>query len=189
LIKPVIAVMLGFSLAMDALAVSMAMVLCARVAVRVSSVTRVAGAFGLFQALMPMAGWVLAERSMSVIGEIDHWVAFALLAFVGGKMVFDGLRNGEECPFRNDPSRGVPLLMLSLGTSIDAMAVGVSFDPLGLAPFFTSAVIGIVTLGIVSAGMILANRIGKSFGERMTVAGGLMLIAIGVRILVTHLGS
>jgi putative Mn2+ efflux pump MntP len=79
--------------------------------------------------------------------------------------------------------------MLSLGTSIDAMAVGVSFDPLGLAPFFTSAVIGFVTFGIVSAGMVLANRIGKSFGEKMTVAGGLILIAIGGRILVTHIGG
>jgi len=179
--------MLGGSLAMDALAVSAAMVLCGRVVPTASSVTRVAGAFGLFQAMMPMAGWALVESSMSFIGEIDHWIGFGLLVFVGCKMIFDGMKDGEGCHFSNDPSRGLPLLALSVGTSIDAMAVGVSYAPLVLAPLFTSIVIGSVTFGIVTAGMLLARRTGKGAGGKAALLGGLVLIGIGVKILLSHL--
>ncbi|MDT8284275.1 MAG: manganese efflux pump MntP family protein [Thermovirgaceae bacterium] len=189
MIKPGLAIMLGFSLSMDALAIAIAMVICTSLVVTPASVTRVAGAFGLSQALMPIAGWGLAGSSAAIIGAWDHWVAFALLAFVGGRMIHEGLRDSTECIFTKEPSRGLPLLVLALGTSIDALAVGVSYIALEVSPFSTSAVIGIVTFIIVIAGMLLAKTIGKRSGERMTAIGGIILIAIGVKILFTHLGG
>ncbi len=187
--NPGMAVMFGLSLAMDALAVSIAMVLCTSLTVSAAPVIRVAGTFGLFQAIMPLAGWGLAESSMSVIGGFDHWIAFGLLVLVGGRMIHEGIRNGEECLFNNDPSRGLPLLLLALGTSIDALAAGVGFIPLGMDPFFTSSMIGLVTFIVVACGMTLAARIGRRVGERAAVFGGLVLIAIGLKILFTHLNG
>ncbi|MDO9508429.1 MAG: manganese efflux pump MntP family protein [Thermovirgaceae bacterium] len=181
--------MFGLSLSMDTLAISLAMVVCSSLPVTPASITRVAGIFGLFQAFMPMAGWGLAETAISVTGGVDHWIAFGLLALVGGRMIYEGLQNSAECIFANDPSRGLPLIILALGTSIDALAVGVSFVPLGAAPFFTSSVIGIVTFIIVASGMLLANRIGRRSGKRMEVLGGVILIAIGVKILFSHLAG
>lgn len=184
-----IAVMFGISLAMDALAVSIAMVVCSSFPVGFSSIGRVAGVFGLFQAIMPLAGWSLAEASISVIGNVDHWVAFGLLVFVGGRMIWEGLHKSADCIFTNDPFRWLPLMILALGTSIDALAVGVSYVALGVSPLFTSVVVGIVTFVIVAAGMVLANRIGRRSGERMAVIGGGILIAIGVKILFSHLAG
>lgn len=182
-----LAVMLGVSLAMDALAVAIAMVVCSSLSVNPSSIGRVAGVFGLFQALMPMAGWGLAEAAVSVIGSVDHWIAFGLLALVGGRMIYEGLHGGAECVFTNELSRGLPLLILAFGTSIDALAVGISYIVLEVSPLFTSVVIGIVTFIIVAAGMLLAKRIGRRSGERMAVFGGVILIAIGANILLTHI--
>jgi putative Mn2+ efflux pump MntP len=184
-----IALMFGVSLAMDALAVSIAMVVCSSSPVTFCSIGRVAGIFGLFQALMPLAGWGLAEASISVIGSVDHWIAFGLLVFVGGRMICEGLHYSSDCIFTNDPFRWFPLMILALGTSIDALAVGVSYVALGLSPLFTSAVVGVVTFFIVAAGMLLANRIGRRSGERMAVLGGAILIAIGVKILFSHLAG
>jgi len=184
-----IAVMLGFSLAMDALAVSIAMVICSLLPVNNYSIGRVAGIFGLFQALMPMAGWCLAEASFSVIGSVDHWIGFGLLVFVGGRMIWEGLHKSADCIFANDPFRWFPLMILALGTSIDALAVGFSYVALEVSPLFTSAVIGLVTFVIVAAGMLLANRIGKRSSESMVVLGGVILIAIGVKILFSHLAA
>ena len=187
--NPGFAIMFGLSLAMDALAVSIGMVICSSLTVSATSVVRVAGTFGLFQALMPLAGWGLAERSISVINGFDHWIAFGLLVLVGGRMIFEGTRNGEECVFTNDTSRGMPLVLLALGTSIDALAAGVGFIPLGLEPFFTSSVIGFVTFIVVAAGMLLAGRIGRRSGERTAIIGGLILIILGLKILFTHLNG
>ncbi|GAB6281132.1 MAG: manganese efflux pump MntP family protein [Thermovirga sp.] len=184
-----IAVMFGISLAMDALAVSIAMVVCSSLPVTPSSIGRVAGIFGLFQALMPMAGWGLAKAAISLIGSVDHWIAFVLLVFVGGRMIYEGLHDSAECIFTNGSFRWLPLIVLALGTSIDALAVGVSYVALGASPLFTSAVIGIVTFLIVSAGMLLANRIGRRSGNRMAVFGGIILITIGVKILFSHLAG
>lgn len=187
--NPGIALMFGISLSMDALAVSITMVICSSLPVNPYSIGKVAGIFGLFQALMPIVGWGLAEASISVIGTVDHWIAFGLLLFVGGRMIWEGLHKSADCIFTNDPFRWFPLMILALGTSIDALAVGFSYVALGASPLFTSAVIGIVTFVIVAAGMLLANRIGIRSGERMAVLGGVILIAIGVKILLSHLAG
>ena len=187
MIEPTVSVFLGFSLAMDALAVSVAMVVCTPLHFSAGPVIRVSGTFGLFQALMPLAGWALAVRALPIMGGLDHWIAFGLLSFVGGRMIFEATRKEEECLFAGDPSRGLPLLLLSIGTSLDALAAGVSFGPLGLDPVFTSAVIGLVTFCTVAAGMNLANRIGRRGGEKAAMIGGVILIGFGLKILLSHL--
>jgi putative Mn2+ efflux pump MntP len=150
---------------------------------------RLAFHFGLFQFMMPIAGWAAGAAVATRIASIDHWVAFALLAFVGGRMVSAGLRPGGGQSFSADPSRGATLVLLSVATSIDALAVGWTLAMLGARIWHAAVVIGVVTGSLSVAAIRLGNRLGSAAGKRMEVAGGLILLAIGFRILVEHLGS
>lgn len=142
--------------------------------------------FGLFQCLMPVVGWALGSTVAPYIASVDHWVAFGLLAIVGGRMI-EAARSGEETTFTRDPSRGLTLVMLAVATSIDALAVGLTLAMLDVGIWYASAVIGIVTGLLSLAAVHLGNRLGARFGRRMEVAGGVILLAIGVRIVVQHL--
>ncbi len=142
--------------------------------------------FGLFQFLMPVLGWLLGAAVAPFISSVDHWIAFALLAFVGGRMVRSGL-DGESEAFRTDPSRGLTLVGLAIATSIDALAVGLSLAMLRINVLYPSLVIGIVTASLSLAGLRIGNGLGTKFGKRMEIAGGLVLILIGVRIVLSHL--
>lgn len=145
--------------------------------------------FGLFQCLMPIAGWLLGITVAPYIQSVDHWIAFVLLAAVGGRMIYAALGGEEEEEERlaRDPSRGLTLVMLSVATSIDALAVGLSLAMLDVGIWYASAIIGVVT-GLLSLLAIrLGNRLGNRFGRRMEVIGGVILVAIGIRILLQHL--
>jgi putative Mn2+ efflux pump MntP len=147
---------------------------------------RLAFHFGLFQFLMPMLGWFAGETIARYISSYDHWMAFILLAFVGGRMVWSGI-HPEQDSYRNDPSRGWTLVLLSLAVSIDALAVGLSLGIIGVTIWVPAVVIGIVT-GLVSwLGLQLGNKLGEKFGKRMEVLGGIVLILLGLRILLSHL--
>ncbi len=179
-------VFVALGLAMDALAVAVAVsTMLPRVSVR--QIFRLGFHFGLFQALMPVLGW-LAGRSLSnLIAQWDHWVAFGLLAFVGGKAVRAGLRGPSEPQTGADPTRGVSLLVLCVATSLDALAVGLSFAMLKVRIWYPSVLIGCVTAVLTVTGMLLGSRLGAHFGRRTEVVGGLILIVIGVKILAEHL--
>lgn len=181
-----LAPILGFSLAMDALAVSIAIVLC-RGPLGTRGMTRVAGAFGFFQGVMPLAGWLFASRFTLFICCVDHWIAFILLFAVGAKMIYEGLKKDEECDYSSDPTRGWLLVVLAVGTSLDALAVGVSFVALKVPPVYTSAVIGAITFLMCIAGMVFARRLGPSLRGRMVILGGVILMMIGAKILTSHL--
>jgi putative Mn2+ efflux pump MntP len=147
---------------------------------------RLAFHFGLFQFLMPVLGWFAGETIARYITSFDHWIAFGLLAFVGGRMVWSGFHPETDKEF-NDPSRGWTLVLLSIAVSIDALAVGLSMGIVGVTIWFPAVIIGIVT-GLVSwLGLRLGNKLGETFGKRMEIAGGLILVLIGVRILLGHL--
>lgn len=185
---PLFPLFLGVSLSMDAFAVSVAMPFCVpRLSMR--QICRVAGTFGFFQALMPLLGWMLGSLAAKVIAPFDHWIAFALLSFIGGKMIIEGLKPAEECDTRSDPTSGWPLLTLAVGTSIDALAVGFSFVAMNLNVWSTVAIIGSVTAGLCWVGLVGGRQIGQFLGKRMEVVGGLVLIAIGVKILLEHLSK
>ncbi|MCH5276718.1 MAG: manganese efflux pump [Desulfovibrionaceae bacterium] len=183
---------LALALAMDAFAVAVA------TGVHLGSVTgrqifRLCFHFGLFQALMPVAGWFLGLTVRDVIEEWDHWAAFALLTFIGVHMLREAVSHnseGREAKPRPaaDPTRGLSLLMLSVATSIDALAVGLSFSLLNMAPWFPAVVIGVVCCALSALGLGLGTILTRAalLGRRAELAGGLTLLAIGFKILCDH---
>jgi len=176
--------LIALSMAMDAFAVS----LCSGVKIGFSArpVFRLAFHFGLFQALMPVLGWFFGSTLEPLVRDYDHWAAFALLAFVGFRMIRSGL-NGKEEENKQDPSRGWMMVMLSLAVSIDALAVGFSLGLLGVTIWMPALVIGLVTGMLSLVGLRVGLRFGKQWGKPMEALGGLALIAIGLRILASHL--
>ncbi|MFH1754202.1 MAG: manganese efflux pump MntP family protein [Candidatus Latescibacterota bacterium] len=143
--------------------------------------------FGLFQAFMPVLGWLAGVAVYNNIKVFDHWIAFALLAFVGGKMIVEALRDKESERVIKDPTKGWSLVILSFATSIDALAVGLSLGILDKAIWIPALMFGAVTAALTVMGMLLGRRIGALWGRRVEVVGGLILIGIGAKILIEHL--
>lgn len=141
--------------------------------------------FGLFQALMPIAGWLAGMTVQKWIAAYDHWIAFGLLAFVGGRMIHEAFEEDEEKE-STDPTRGLTMVMLSVATSIDALAVGLTLAMLGVSIWIPSVVIGLVAGVLTVAGMLLGRRLGHDWGQRVEVLGGLVLCGIGLKILLEH---
>jgi len=151
---------------------------------RIRNALRIALAFGAFQAGMLVLGWGAGTLVLGIIAPFDHWVAFALLAAIGVKMILES-REDEEAP----PDLTLAtLLLLSVATSIDSLAAGISFAVLTPDIMVPAVVIGTVTFGIALAGALLGGRIRKAYGKGMELVGGLVLIAIGIRILLEHYG-
>lgn len=177
--------LIAVGLAMDAFAVSLAAGTTTH-ARGFRPLFRLSFHFGLFQFMMPVMGWYLGVHVASYILKVDHWVAFALLAFVGIRMIRSGL-GGERESWQKDPSRGTTLVMLSVATSIDALAVGLSLAMLQIDIWFPSVMIGVVTSSLSLLGIALGRRLGDSFGRPMEIVGGIILLLIGFRILLTRL--
>ncbi|HOX14506.1 MAG TPA: manganese efflux pump MntP family protein [Smithellaceae bacterium] len=150
-------------------------------------VLRLSLAFGLFQFVMPLIGWLAGSTVVDRIQSFDHWIAFALLVLVGGKMIREGLEK-ESDEQKTDQTRGWPLFLLSIATSIDALAVGFSFSLLKTALLFPAAIIGVVCFMMTAVGMIFGKGLARIFGKKVEILGGLVLIAIGMKILIEHLG-
>lgn len=150
------------------------------------STFRLAFHFGLFQFIMPLAGWLAGSTVAGIISGYDHWIAFGLLAYVGGKMIMDAYRSGDGPP-ETDPTRGGKLILLSVATSIDALAVGFSLALLKVPILYPSAIIGIVAFLMTATGMYFGGKLGKIFGKKVEIAGGIVLIIIGGKILFEHL--
>jgi putative Mn2+ efflux pump MntP len=176
---------IAVGLSMDAVAVSLAASASNR-AQGTRAMFRLSFHFGLFQFLMPIVGWFLGMSVARYIGAVDHWVAFALLALVGSRMIWAAVSGAEE-ELARDPSRGTTLIVLSLATSIDALAIGLTLAMLGARIWYASLVIGVVTGCLSLLAILLGKRVGRAIGTRMEAVGGVALIAIGVRILVEHL--
>lgn len=177
-------ILLGVGLSMDAFAVS----ICSGLAIKrlqLHHALRIAFCFGAFQAVMPIVGWLAGVGFRSLIAGVDHWVAFGLLAVVGGKMVVEAARGGPAACAR-DSLDTATLLILALATSIDALAVGFSLSLLQTTIIVPALIIGLVTFGICFAGVYLGDRLGACFGKWMILAGGLILIGIGIKILLDH---
>ena len=184
---------IAVGVAMDVFAVSLG-IGCAGQATNARAKFRLSFHFGLFQGGMTLLGYLLGSTVVDLIANFDHWVAFILLAFVGGRMIKEGLEKlspeDEVCPDerRNgDPSRGGTLVLLSIATSIDALAVGLSMAMIQAAVVGASLIIGFTSTAFSLIGLRWGCDLGERFGKRMEVIGGLILIGISVRILVTHL--
>ncbi|MBQ4055679.1 MAG: manganese efflux pump [Bacteroidaceae bacterium] len=181
--------LLAFSLAMDCFTVSVTSGVIMR-RIHWSTVLTMSFFFGLFQGLMPLLGWFSASRFYHLIESFDHWIAFGLLAFLGVRMIKESLwGDDDKCCF--DPTRLKVILTLAVATSIDALAVGISFACTNMDTFSDIA-LPIIIIGVVSFILsIIGNLIGVSLGKhinlRMELWGGIILIGIGIRILVEHL--
>jgi len=177
--------LIAIGLAMDCFAVSLG-IGCSSVHKDYRTIFRITFHFGLFQGLMTFLGWLAGSSIVNLIERFDHWVAFALLAWVGARMIRESFSNNtEEDPC--NPSRGKTLIMLSIATSIDALAVGLSLALVDGSILVSSLVIGFTSLVLSLAGLFIGGRLGSRFGKRMELVGGLVLIGIGLRVLISHL--
>lgn len=178
---------IAVALAVDAFAVALAagVSLCQ---VNFRQVFRLAWHFGFFQAGMNILGWAGGLTVRPLIEQFDHWVAFGLLALVGGHMIYEALFDHGEEKSDRDPTRGRLLVILSVATSIDSLAVGLSFALLQVPVWFPALIIGIVAALLTAVGLRLGCVLGAAskLGQRAEVAGGLVLLAIGVKILAEH---
>lgn len=176
------ALFLAFALAMDAFAVALTQ--GARFRPDLRGGLAIAATFGVFQAVMPLAGWAIGTVALAYVEAVDHWIAFGLLAFLGVRML--GGHVGEEGGTRALTGRA--LLLAGLATSIDALAAGITLPALGVPPLLAVALIGLVTAAMSGAGVLLGRRAGENWGAWAERAGGVILIGLGLNILGQHMG-
>ena len=180
--------LLAISLAMDCFTVSITSgIIMRRICWRTFFI--MAFFFGLFQAVMPLIGCFAASRFSHLIEDYDHWIAFGLLAFLGGRMIKESFSNEDKCCF--DPTKLKVVVTLAIATSIDALAIGISFAFVGMNSFTSIlspiGIIGFTSFVISTLGSLIGVFCGKRFNLRMELWGGLVLIIIGVKILIEHL--
>ena len=177
--------LIGVGLAMDAFAVS----ICKGLAMRRMNYKKaiiIAAFFGVFQALMPALGYVLGTTFANKIAAIDHWIAFILLALIGANMIKEALSSDDdEC--QDDSLRLGDLIMLSIATSIDALAVGITFAFFNVSLLLSVSMIGIITFIICVIGVKVGNVFGEKYKSKAELAGGLILIVMSAKILIDHL--
>lgn len=183
--------LLAIGLAMDCFAVSIASGIILKHA-KLRPMLVMAISFGFFQALMPLLGWIGASFFSHLIESIDHWIAFGILAFLGGRMIIESFKD-EDCKHEYDPSSLKVVLALAVATSIDALAVGVSFAFLGIRDFSAIlppiGIIGFVSFALSMAGLMFGIRFGCGIARKLRAElwGGIILIIIGTKILIEHL--
>ncbi|MBN1969322.1 MAG: manganese efflux pump [Candidatus Delongbacteria bacterium] len=176
--------LIGIGLAMDAFAVSISSgVILKKMRIRHSLL--IAGFFGFFQAIMPVIGWHTGIIFKSYIESFDHWIAFILLSYIGVKMIMDANKEDDDKNF--DPLNLYILFTLAIATSVDALAVGVTFSVLGVEIWEASILIGLITFMICIVGTRIGCRFGNFLEKKIEWFGGIVLISIGIKILIEHL--
>lgn len=178
--------LIAVALAMDAFAVAVTAGFQIR-QLNIRHFFRLSWHFGLFQALMPLIGWYSGVTVVKMVEQYDHWIAFLLLFWVGFGMIKEAFKDENEKIFK-DPTRGKRLVMLSIATSIDALAVGFSLATLKVSIVLPVIVIGLIALIFTIIGLIVGNRFSSSTrtGERAEIIGGVVLIGIGIKVLYEH---
>lgn len=177
--------LISIGLAMDALAVSLCVATTGQIASRRGKI-RLAAHFGIFQAGMTALGWLMGETIVHYVEQFDHWIAFVLLGYVAINLIRAGLEKDGHA-FEQDPSTGKVLVILSFATSIDAFAVGLTVALLKVPVLLSVVMIGLVALLLSVLGLFAGARLGEAFGKRMEILGGLILLGIGLRVVLTHL--
>ncbi len=179
-------ILISLGLAMDAFAVSITKGITIQ-CLKLRHAVKIAVFFGGFQALMPLLGWLAGIGLKQYVESFDHWIAFALLSFIGTKMIYEAIWI-KEVEKKCDPLNLVVLLGLAIATSIDALAVGISFAFLHISIISPALIIGVITFVLSLAGVFIGNRIGDRLGSKMEVLGGIILIGMGIKILLSHTG-
>jgi len=177
--------LIAVGLAMDSFSVSVTNGMLVK-SPRIEYAVKVGASFGFFQAFMPLIGWLGALTIIDLISDFDHWIAFFLLLLIGCKMIYESITKRDD-EFKSNMLNGIMLLTLSIATSIDALAVGISLAFLRFPIFHSVIIIGVITFLLSSLGLYLGSRIGKIFGKATETIGGGVLILIGIKILLEHL--
>lgn len=180
-------VLIAFGLAADAFAASITSGIKIK-RLRIKNALMIATFFGFFQAIMPLLGWFIGHSLKGLISEVDHWVAFGILGFVGCRMIYESMHS-ETISKQLNPLNLYVLLTLSIATSIDALVVGISFAFLQNYIATLVICIGVVTFILSFIGVFLGNRFGNWFNNKIEIVGGLILISIGTKILFEHLSQ
>jgi manganese efflux pump family protein len=178
--------LIAIGLAADCFAVALGGSMSMR-KIRYLQVFRTGLAFGAAQTLMPVIGWLVGRTVIDYVAGYDHWIAFALLAVIGGRMIREAFHEKEERKEGADISRGFLLLTLAFATSIDALAVGLSFAFLDTNILLAGLLIGVVAFLVTHLGFYLGRKAGALLGRNARIAGGIILVGIGLRILLSHL--
>ena len=176
-------VLIAVGLAMDAFAVSIAKGIVINRDRRKIAII-LASFFCVFQMLMPVIGWLVGLRSESIIMGVDHWIAFGLLAFIGAKMIYDSVRPKEK---EDGNLKLLSILTLAIATSIDALMIGLSFAFVNVSILEPILIIGLIAFSLSLAGFFFGCGLGRVFGNRVRIVGGIILIGIGLRILLEHI--
>ena len=185
-------ILTAIGLSMDALAVSVCKGLCMK-KLSLKNAFIIGLFFGGFQAAMPFIGYLLGTSFESYIKNFDHWIAFVLLLFIGGKMIIDTIKEDDECDacdINSDKLDYKELAIMAVATSIDALAVGIAMACLsgGTNVYVAITIIGLITLFLCVLGVVIGNKFGSKFKKTSSYAGGIILVLIGTKILLEHLG-
>ena len=178
-------ILISIGLAMDAFAVSICKGLSMK-KINWKSTIIIAIYFGLFQAIMPVFGYLLGSSFSVIVQKLDHWIAFILLAIIGGNMIKES--KDDETEKRNDKVDFKTMIILAIATSIDALAVGVTFAFFEVNIILSISIIGLITFILSFVGVIIGNKFGDKFQNKAEFIGGMILIIIGLKILLEHLG-
>ena len=178
-------IVIAFGLAMDAFAVSVANGAIMK-KLHIPHALRIALAFGFFQGIMPIIGWLAGNRIQNTIQAFDHWLVFGLLFFVGIKMIYEAFAIPDQEKNSTSINTGT-LLLLSIATSLDALAIGLSFSLIQIRIIIPAIIIAVVTFILSFLGVLLGNKIGSFFTKKIEAFGGIILILIGFKILIEHL--
>ena len=176
-------IIIAFGLALDAFAVSLGAGAVGRIGNHRGAL-RLAFHFGIFQFLMPVIGWYIGFRIEPLVKSVDDWIAFVLLTYIGVKMILDSYKPVGE--FRQDPSKGKQMVLLSVATSIDAFVMGFSLAILMISVWYPAFIIGLITALLSITGIYLGKVIGSNIGKKMEIVGGLVIIGIGIKIIISH---
>jgi len=178
-------IFIAFGLAMDAFAVSITSGLTIK-SLKINNAIKIGTFFGLFQAIMPIIGWMAGLSFREIISDVDHWIAFGLLCIIGCKMIYESSKM-EANNNKINPLNIYMLLILSVATSIDALAIGLTLSFLKVSIVLPAIIIGTITFSLSVIGVYFGNKFGHYFERKIEIAGGLILIGIGIKILIEHL--
>ena len=176
--------LIGVGLSIDSLAASITTGACAK-KIKIRHVLKIASFMAFFQGVMPLLGWLIGSSFKRIIEDYDHWVAFSLLLVIGGKLIYDGIKNIDEGVCTN-ATKNIVLMGMALATSIDALVVGVGFGVIEVNIWLAMLIIGVTTFVFSSVGVYVGKKIGNKINKGIEIFGGLVLIGLGVKILLEH---
>ncbi len=179
-------ILIGVGLSIDSLAASITTGACCK-CIKKIHIFKVAIFMAVFQGLMPYIGWLIGSGFKSVIEDYDHWIAFFLLFLIGFKLIYEGITASDDNCSNFNPSNNLLLIGMAIATSIDALVVGIGFGVIDINIYLAMLIIGLLTFMFSSSGVVIGRKIGNKINTGIDIFGGLVLIGLGIKILLSHI--